>query len=186
MKPTAIGILSNKLSYFPDKFRVLFFNMKGLQIKKGTRLGKISCEWPNNLYIGSDCDVQNGVDFRIWKPFENECAITIGNSVFIGRGCEFVCCTKITLGNNCLIASKTTINDTGHEYKLNMNISEQPRTSKEITIEDDVWIGTSCVILQGVTVGKGSVIGAGFVVLRSIPAYEIWAGLPARFIKKRM
>ena len=56
----------------------------------------------------------------------------------------------------------------------------------EYYLEDDVWIGTSCVILQGVTVGTGSVIAAGSVVNKSIPANEVWAGVPARFIKKRI
>lgn len=159
--------------------------MRGLQIQKGTRLGKISCEWPNNLNIGLDCDIQNNVDFRIGSPFNNKCSITLGDRVFVGRTCEFVCSTNIIIGNDCFIASNTTINDTGHEYAKHTKINKQPITTKEIIIKDDVWIGTSCVIMQGVTIGRGAVIGAGSVVNKSIPEYEVWAGVPARFIKIR-
>lgn len=186
MNPTKIGLLFNKLNYFSNKFRILLLEMRGLQIKKGTRLGTISCEWPNNLYVGSDCDIQNNVDFRIGSPFDSECTITIGDRVFIGRCCEFVCSTKISIGNDCFIASNTTINDTGHEYAKHTTIKNQPITTSKITIEEDVWIGTSSVLLQGITIGKGAIIGAGSVVNKSIPKYEIWAGVPARFIKKRL
>lgn len=186
MNPTQIGLFVNKLKYFSNKFRIIFFKMKGLQIKIGTRLGKISCEWPNNLFVGSDCDIQDHVDFRIGSPFNDECNITIGDRVFIGRCCEFVCSTKIIIGNDCFIASNTTINDTGHEHAKHTKIKNQPMTTTKITIEEDVWIGTSSVILQGVTIGKGAIIGAGSVVNKSIPAYEIWAGVPVRFIKKRI
>ncbi|HSN49376.1 MAG TPA: acyltransferase, partial [Flavobacterium sp.] len=99
--------------------------------------------------------------------------------------CEFVCSSKIVIGNDCFIASSTTVNDTGHEFAKHTKIKDQPITTAKITIEDDVWIGTSCVLLQGITIGKGSIIAAGSVVNKSIPEYEIWGGIPARFIKKR-
>jgi acetyltransferase-like isoleucine patch superfamily enzyme len=185
MNPTRIGLLFNKLNNLSNKCRIIFLKLRGLDVKKGTRIGKISCEWPNNLIIGSNCDIQNDVDFRLGHPFDNECFIKLGDNVFIGRACEFVCSSKITIGNNCLIASNTTINDTGHEYIKHNKINKQPVTTKEIVIENDVWIGTSCVILQGVVIGQGAVIGAGSVVNKSIPEYEVWAGVPARFIKKR-
>lgn len=186
MNPTTIGLLFHKLNHFSNKIRILFFEMRGLQVKKGNRIGKISCEWPNNLFVGSDCDIQNNVDFRIGSPFDEECNIIIGDRVFIGRCCEFVCSTKIKIGNDCFIASNTTFNDTGHQYAKHTKIRNQPLTTAKITIEEDVWIGTSSVILQGITIGKGSIIGAGSVVNKSIPEYEIWAGVPARFIKKRI
>ena len=186
MYPTKVGLLYNKLNYFLNKIRIALYKMRGLQIEKATRLGNISCEWPNNLIIGNNCDIQNNVDFRIGEPFNNECNITIGDRVFIGRSCEFICSSKITIGNDCFIASNTKINDTGHEFSKHTIIKEQPITTAKIKIEDDVWIGTSCIILQGVTIGKGFVIGAGTVVNKSIPAYEVWARVPARFIKKNI
>lgn len=186
MYPTKIGLLLNKLSFISNTCRIIFFKMKGLQIKSGTRLGNISCEWPNNLYVGNNCNIQNNVDFRIGSPFNSDCTITIGDNVFIGRSCEFVASTQITIGNDCFIASNTTINDTGHEHAKHSKINVQPTTASKISIEDDVWIGTSSIILQGVTIAKGAIIGAGSLVNKSIPEYEIWAGVPARFIKKRI
>ena len=54
-----------------------------------------------------------------------------------------------------------------------------------VVIEDDVWLGTHVVVLPGVTIGKGAIIGASSVVTKDIPAYEVWAGVPAKFIKRR-
>jgi acetyltransferase-like isoleucine patch superfamily enzyme len=53
-------------------------------------------------------------------------------------------------------------------------------------IEDDVWLGTRCVILDGVTIGKGSIVAAGAIVNASVPPYSIVAGVPAKIIKSRI
>ena len=52
-----------------------------------------------------------------------------------------------------------------------------------IKIEEDVFIGAGCIVLKGVTIGKGSVIGAGSVVTKMVPAGQVWAGNPARYIR---
>lgn len=57
--------------------------------------------------------------------------------------------------------------------------------SKGIVIEDDCWLGTGVKILDGVTIGKGSVIGAGAVVTKNIPSYSVAVGVPAKVISKR-
>lgn len=185
-QPNKIALLYDKVISFVHLTLMFFLKIRGLQGGKGSQIGCITCNWPNKLILGTECEIQDGVDFRIWQPFNDYSFIKLGDKVFIGHDCEFVCNEKIIIGNNCLIASKTTINNTGHEYKIDININLQPITSKAIILEDDVWIGTSCVILQGVTIGTGSVIAAGSVVNKSIPANEVWAGVPARFIKKRI
>ena len=53
-----------------------------------------------------------------------------------------------------------------------------------VVIGDNVFVGAKCIILKGVTIGENSIIGAGSVVTKSIPANEIWAGNPAKFIRK--
>jgi acetyltransferase-like isoleucine patch superfamily enzyme len=184
-QPNKIALIHNKSLNFIHRFSLILLKIRGLRSGKGTVIESISCNWPNKLRLGSNCVIQDNVDFRLWQPFDDSSYIEIGEKVFIGHACEFVCNTKIIIGNNCLIASKCTINDTGHEFKSNSNINSQPITSKEIILGDDVWIGTSCVILQGVTIGKGSVVAAGSVVNKSIPPYEVWGGIPARFINKR-
>ena len=103
---------------------------------------------------------------------------------------------KLYIGSYCSIAGNVVFLLGGeHPYKgLSTypfrkyigRMDENTATKGPITLEDDVWIGTSCVILQGVTIGKGSIIAAGSVVNKSIPANEVWAGVPARFIKKRI
>lgn len=55
---------------------------------------------------------------------------------------------------------------------------------KAIHIEDDCWIGANAVILPGVTIGRGSTIGAGAIVSRDVPPYSIAVGIPARVVKK--
>lgn len=184
-QPNKIALIHHKALNFFNKIFLFSLKIRGLQAGKETRVGKIRCNWPNKLILGSFCEIQDDVDFRIWQPFNDSSYIKLGEKVFIGHACEFVCNTKISIGNNCLIASRCTINDTGHEFSRNEPINLQAITSKEIIIENDVWIGTSCIILQGVTIGEGSVIAAGSVVNKSIPPYEVWAGVPARFIKKR-
>ncbi len=56
---------------------------------------------------------------------------------------------------------------------------------KPVVIEDDVWIGSRVIILPGVTIGKGSVIGASAVVTKSVPPYSVVAGNPAKIVKTR-
>jgi acetyltransferase-like isoleucine patch superfamily enzyme len=156
-----------------------------MKIGEKTVIGKIICQWPDKITIGSGTTVEDNVVFKITKPFVKENTISVGDRVFLGMGCEFNCNTKINIGNDCLIASNTTFVDTGHEISISQKINEQACTVGEITIEEDVWIGTNCIILKGVTIGKGSVVGAGSLVNKSIPEYQIWVGIPAKFIRNR-
>ncbi len=185
-QPNKIALIYNKVFNFVNLISFFILKIRGLKGGKNSQIENIRCNWPNKLILGSNCRIQNEVDFRIWHPYNDSSFIKLGDNVFIGHSCEFVCNERIIIGNNCLIASKTTFNNTGHEYKIGININFQAITSEAIILEDDVWIGTSCVILQGVTIGTGSVIAAGSVVNKSIPTNEVWAGVPARFIKKRI
>jgi acetyltransferase-like isoleucine patch superfamily enzyme len=55
---------------------------------------------------------------------------------------------------------------------------------KPVTIKEGAWLCTRCIILQGVTIGKHAVVMAGAVVAKDVPCYEVWGGIPARFVKK--
>lgn len=185
MKPNALVLIRFKLLKIKAALRIMYYRFLGMQILKGVRLGTIECYWPNKISIGEKCIIEDRVSLRISHPFAAHNYIAIGDRSFLGCGCEINTGTRVVIGNDCLIASNTTIVDTGHEIQKGTNINLQPVTSTEIIIGDDVWIGTQCIIIAGVTIGKGSIIGAGSLVNKSIPEYQIWGGSPARFIKNR-
>lgn len=185
MKQTYSALLVHKIRRAKMFLRIKYFRFLGMHISDGANLGKVECAWPNKVTLGKKCEIEDNVVFKITQPFSESNYIAIGERVFVGNGCEFNCSTRIIIGNDCLIASNTTFVDTGHEINNHSLINKQPCVFEEILVEDDVWIGTHCVILKGVTIGKGSVIGAGSVVNKPIPAYQIWAGSPARFIRNR-
>lgn len=105
-----------------------------------------------------------------------------GDSVIYGGvGIDTVAPNMIYIGNHVAITSGTKIlthylypNKKGRIFRLG-----------EVHIEDDVFIGLNVIICNSVTIGKGSIIGAGSVVTKDIPPYQVWAGNPARFIKER-
>ena len=113
--------------------------------------------------------------------------IIIGNNV--GLSSVVLRCHKsISIGDNVIIGANTIIMDgDGHstDYINRRSLSEdnKAKVSAPIIVEDDVLIGMNCMILKGVTIGARSIIGAGSVVTKSIPADCIAAGNPARVIK---
>ena len=106
--------------------------------------------------------------------------IKIGNRVLINY--NFVCHAlgNLTIGDNTLISPNVSIFCQNHSIKRDKLIRNQSNSSKGILIHEDVWIGAGAIILDGVTIGPGAVIGAGSVVTKNVPAYEIWCGNPAK------
>jgi len=112
--------------------------------------------------------------------------IIIGENTRIHGSCIHAY-EDIFIGKNCLIAANTQIFDAGGHGLSFPLVEERINTkgdSKPIRIEDNVWIGANCIILPGVNIGKGSIVGAGSVVTKDIPAYVLSGGNPARVIKK--
>lgn len=125
--------------------------------------------------------------------FHCECGkhIFVGDKVIINMNCTFVDNNRIDIGNNVLIASNVQIYTATHSTEVSERMvddwtegEEICRTfAKPVKIEDGVWIGGGAIILPGVTIGENTVIGAGSVVTRSIPANCVAVGNPCRVIK---
>ncbi len=110
--------------------------------------------------------------------------IIIGDNVGIS-GSTISASQSIVIGNNVLIGSGCVICDSdAHPIHPKDRNDSKKTKSIPIKIEDDVFIGARCLILKGVTIGKGSVIGAGSVVTHDVMPMSIYAGNPAKFIKK--
>jgi maltose O-acetyltransferase len=120
--------------------------------------------------------------------------IFIGSNVIININCTFVDCNKIEIGNNVLIASNVQIYTATHSTDVNERLVANWDSNSRlpyfrayalpVKIEDNVWIGGGVIILPGVTIGKNSVIGAGSVVTKSIPANCVAVGNPCRVLRK--
>ncbi|MDT2706165.1 CatB-related O-acetyltransferase [Enterococcus dispar] len=137
----------------------------------------------NNSYIG-----------RFSKMYDS----SIGEFSYCGDSCIIIRCSvgKFTsIGSNCQMglakhptnyASLSPVFLEGkNKLKTNLSWIKFNPYQQEIKIGNDVWIGNNVIVMQGVSIGNGAVIGAGSIVTRDIEDYEIWAGNPAKFIRKR-
>ena len=100
----------------------------------------------------------------------------------INYNCVFLDTSPIHIGANAFIAPGVCLSCAGHSLDARQR-GESVSTSRPNTLEEDVWIGANAVICGGVTIGKGSVIGAGSVVTRDIAAGVVAAGVPCRPIR---
>lgn len=119
--------------------------------------------------------------------------IFLGDNVIINMNCTFVDDNPIRIGSQVLIASNVQIYTASHpvlpQERLIPEWEEKKTTffrtyALPIEIEDNVWIGGGSIILPGVTIGENSVIGAGSIVNRSIPANCVAVGNPCRVIRE--
>ncbi len=107
--------------------------------------------------------------------------IDIGERCFINSGCVLYTGNGIRMGNDCLIAANCTFAPVNHAYqRRDMTVREQRFGPSKggIVLEDDVWIGANCVILDGAYIERGAVIGASAVVRGRIASYGIYSGNP--------
>ncbi|MFC2030729.1 acyltransferase [Chloroflexota bacterium] len=112
--------------------------------------------------------------------------VDIGPMSYIGHRCLMYGTSSIQIGRDALLANDVQLICGNHTYaRRDIPIRAQPTEGQPIVIEDDVWLGASAIVLGGVTVGRGSVVGAGSVVTRSLPPFSIARGVPAKVVGER-
>ena len=121
--------------------------------------------------------------FRLIPPFYTNCGLNIcvGKDVFVNYECSFIDIGGITIGDDVMIGPRVNLVTAGH-----LTDPSQRRhgvTHSPITIEKNAWIGTAATILAGVTVGENSIVAAGAVVTKDVPANCLVAGVPTRVVK---
>ena len=151
---------------------------KGTRISAGVKFQRIK---GGSIRIGKNCELYYGSLFLTYGG-----AIEIGDHSSVNQYCVLHGHGGLRIGSGVRIASHTVIIPANHNYhSLSVPIYQQGETRKGIKIEDDVWIGSNCTILDGVTITTGCVIGAGSVVSRSTEPFGVYAGVPARLVKIR-
>jgi acetyltransferase-like isoleucine patch superfamily enzyme len=130
-----------------------------------------------NIVASSDRKVR----FGVWSEKENMGRIRIGDFCLICPGVRIGSAHEIAIGDNCMLASGAYVTDSDwHDIYNRITIGR----TEPVKIEDNVWVGDGVIICKGVTVGQNSVIGAGSVVVDSVPSNCIAAGNPAKVVKQ--
>jgi galactoside O-acetyltransferase len=159
---------------------------------------------PQKVFLGNRVFIGKGCDIDVEYP---ESEIRIGDDVHISRDTTLLAGVGqaivhdyvnigarsfiyghggVEIGKNSLLADNVRLIAGNHRYKdASKLIRLQGGYAKKTTIGEDVWLGSSVIVLGGVTVGDGAVVGAGAVVTKNIPSYSVAMGVPAKVVGKR-
>ncbi|EGU46310.1 acetyltransferase [Vibrio ichthyoenteri ATCC 700023] len=109
--------------------------------------------------------------------------IVVGKNFFANFNCVVLDVAKVTIGDNVLFGPNIQLYTAGHPLDVKGRVEEGIEFGLPITIGDNVWLGGSVVVCPGITIGENSVVGAGSVVTKDIPANVVAAGNPCRVIR---
>lgn len=169
--------------------------INGSTLGRGCKIGPNS--WcvnrgeKSNIQIGNESIIRGILRCENWNPAK----LIIEDMVYIGDDCLISCSKEIRIGRYSMLAHGVQLFDNdSHPIDSEERIEDyravlgkKPERSfiesAPIQIGEKVWVGFNSIVLKGVTIGEGSVIAAGSLVVRDIPPYTLAAGNPARVIK---
>jgi len=139
------------------------------------------------LMIGDNVVVDGKSSFHFAVRYSDRPELIIGDNTGIGHGCSFTVGKRITIGRHCRIGLSVQMFDSpGHASDPAARLAGLPAAQDEvrpITIGDNVWIGNNSIICPGVTIGDGSAVAIGSVVMSDVPENTLVAGNPARRVQ---
>lgn len=173
--------------------QLVYFKLRTILVFKDARIIRFPIDIRGKKFIKVSKGFTTGVGCRIEAyPENNKQTLFFGENFQMNDHVHITARESVKIGNNVLLASKIYISDCSHgSYSGDENDShpesiphDRPLFSKPVVIEDNVWLGEFVSVLPGVTIGKGSIIGANSVVSKNIPSNVIAVGSPAKPIKK--
>lgn len=150
--------------------RVSQFFVKQYQLTRFQRVG-------TGVHLGKNCTFTSN--------------ICVGNDVHIGANCCFQSAHGIVvIGDHVMFGPDVHIHGGNHKFNrvghlMTESNDKKPGEDGSVTIENDVWIGARTIILKGTRIGRGSIVGAGSIVTKSIPPYSIYTGIPSSRLRQR-
>ena len=132
-----------------------------------------------DVYAGSRINVNRGA------------SLTLGSG-YMNHDCVVDCFDSISIGHNVVISERVVLRDSdnhriksidGAEDNIGAHDIAIQSNTKPIEIKDNVWIGMNVIVLKGVTIGEGSIVAAGSLVIKDVPPHSLVAGVPAKVIK---
>ena len=168
---------------FPKAFRFLWYSWYSWGIKQSLPPVRTWLLRLAGAKIGRDSVL---LDVRFANLYHYGFSrLVIGDRCFVGDEVMFDMRGGITFGNDVTIANR--VNVTTHinvGYPGHPLQKKYPMKEAVVTVSDGAYIGAGAIILPGVTIGRESVVGAGAVVTKNVPAHTVVAGVPAKVIKK--
>ena len=129
----------------------------------------------DRISVGSECALYGG----IWLEAEGDGSVEIGDGVYCGHGVHIHGVDRVVVGARTMLADGVFVGAGGHDPAERMAVTN----GGPIMIGRDVFVGQYAIVLGGVTIGDGSVVGAGSVVTKDVPAGAVVAGVPAKILK---
>ncbi len=195
--PGALGLLLRKKLYA----RLLRKTGKGVIFGRNVVL-----RHPHKISLGDHVAIDDNCVLDA-KGADNQ-GITVGSNVIIGRNASIYCkdgdveigddvsisfnstifsANMVKVGSGTRIAAYSYLNGGSHATdRTDIPIWQQERSGKGITLEENVWLGADVKVLDGSTIGRDAVVGAGAVVTTDIPAFGVAAGMPAKVLRSRL
>jgi acetyltransferase-like isoleucine patch superfamily enzyme len=152
--------------------------------------GRVRFRLLGNLHIGQGVRLASGYANYVGASEPMAIWVCPGGEIRIGDGCRLsnttmVCATRIDILAETLIGGGCRLYDTDfHPLAAEARVTNSGEVAAApIRIGPRAFIGGHCTILKGVSIGENSIVGAGSLVTKSVPAGEVWGGVPARFIR---
>lgn len=176
------------------------------KVGRGVIFGRnVVLRYPHKIFLGNNVVIDDNCLIDA-KGRDNH-GIVIGDNVFVGRNTILLCtdgdiyiednvsigfnsevmsANYVKLGKNVLISSYCFLNAATHDFqRTDIAVSEQASIGKKIVLEENVWLAANVTILDGITVGKDTIVGAGAVVNKDLPPFSIAVGMPAKVVRSR-
>lgn len=192
-----LRFINNKtMNALTQLISLIIFRINNIEYDEGFTSNGIPSIFVQGLFkVGKNFKINNTINANpIGRSYKCMFIVRKGAQLLIGdnvgiSGTTIVCQKKITIEDNVKIGGNVCIYDTDFHTldafeRQDIQLDKSNMIKKEVIIEENVFIGAHSTILKGVSIGKNSIIGACSVVTKNIPANEIWAGNPARFIRK--
>jgi acetyltransferase-like isoleucine patch superfamily enzyme len=169
-----------------SRARNIYYKALGVEIHGYCWLQKIEIRRNHSeISLAKGVALDHGVILLCSGPGTGKKKITIGENTYINRNSFIDASQEIRIGRNVGIGPRCYITDHDHGTAPGELIMAQPLIGDTTTICDNVWLGASVIVLQGVTIGPNTIVAAGSVVARDLPPDVLAEGRPARPFKKR-
>jgi acetyltransferase-like isoleucine patch superfamily enzyme len=142
--------------------------------------GSILVEGRSRWSVGDNVRIMQGCEIEVIRGGHLE----IGSNVYAGAYCNIRCCGRVEIGDGVRLSQFVSLIDGNYDIR-NKSAEIGDLTAESVKVGSGAWVGAQAVILPRVEVGEGAVVGAGSIVTKSVPAFAVVAGNPARILSYR-